>query len=204
MAGSLTDALLDSILSDAQQTESEIPNDNALGLVSKLARRQLEFEQDIAAKEKEIEDLTKQWNDIRLKQLPKAMNDAQLSSFKLQDGSEVEVEEKHYASITDDNRNAALQWFRDNGHGGLIKNLLEIQFGKGTEELQKKVSDFLKELKIQFTCKEGIHANTLKSFVTEQMKAKIDLPKDTLGIYSQETAKIKPPKVVKRKKESEA
>lgn len=200
MATQLTDNVLDEILSDAVSPEVSIPNDSALKVISRLAQQQIDLEAKVEAKELELKVLNDELNDIRLVQLPKAMLDAQMSSFTLTSGEEVLIEQKHYASITDKNRHAALLWLKANGHGSLIKTFIEAQFPKGTEELQRKAVEFLKELGVSFSCDESVHASTLKSFVTEQMNAKVDLPKATLGIFSQDTAKIKRPRANKAKR----
>ena len=83
--------------------------------------------------------------------IPTLMQQAGVSSIKLEDGSSVTVSPYYYAKIPEDKKIEAFKWLRDNNHGDLIKNNVSVSFGKGEDsdavklkaELEKKGLDLL-------------------------------------------------------------
>ena len=54
--------------------------------------------------------------------IPKLMEDMNLSSLKLRDGSELSVKKIYSASVKADKKAEAIKWLRDNGLGDIVKN----------------------------------------------------------------------------------
>ena len=58
--------------------------------------------------------------------LPLMLTEMGVSSFKLADGSSVDIKPLYGASIPKDKVDQAHQWMRDNGFGDAIKNVVAV------------------------------------------------------------------------------
>ena len=85
-----------------------------------------------------------------------------VSSFKLADGSSVDIKPLYGASIPKDKVDQAHQWMRDNGFGDAIKNIVAVSFGMGEDE---KAQEFLDRAKQMDLIPEQKKASTLQGFV---------------------------------------
>ena len=61
------------------------------------------------------------------------MQEMNISTLKLADGSSVEVKPVYGASITVANKEAAYTWLRENGLGDLIKNEITVSFRRNDD-----------------------------------------------------------------------
>lgn len=129
--------------------------------------------------------------------LPLLMQEIGMSSFKLEDGTSIEISPEVQCSITEENRARAHQWLVQNGFGGLIKTMVVTEFGRGEIEEAAKYQKLVVESfpdRIPFV-KDAVHASTLKAFVKEQIeKEDSTLPKELFSVYQFNKAKITLPK----------
>ena len=58
------------------------------------------------------------------------MNELNLKTLKLKDGSEISVGNKFFASIKADKKAEAYDWLRTAGLGDIVKNEITVRFGK--------------------------------------------------------------------------
>jgi len=137
---------------------------------------------------------------IELEDLPDLMKELRLKEIMLEDGSKVLLTEEVQCGITAANREAALEWLRANGYGGLIKTDLSLEFGKGEEEEARSLLGSIQKLTNRpVEIGEGVHHSTLKSFVKERREAGTQLPADLFSIHPFAKATLKAPKAAKVK-----
>lgn len=154
--------------------------------------------QYVRVTEEKIADLTAQLathNKHRLKLLeldiPEAMKVAGLKALTLEDGAVVSVDSSKHGSYTKENEAKVFDWLRKHGHESLIKNVIEVKFGKGEEARAQALIKVLETKKFtDWAQKQSIHANTFKAFVREQLEAGAKLPK-TISIFEHTTTSIK-------------
>jgi hypothetical protein len=169
------------------------PTADQLALVVQLAQLQQSLDAQISAAIIAIEALQAQRKDVAEKQLPDALTEAGLQSFKLADGSTVGIDEKVFGNVTKEHEAAFHEWLIENGHGDLIKRALTADFGRGQEELLEKLRAFVDEnlgADVKVTEKAGVHYQTLGAFVREQISLGTDLP-ETLDVITIRQAVIK-------------
>ena len=65
--------------------------------------------------------------------IPTMMSEMGLSELKLQDGSHLKVATSYKASITEANKEMAFNWLRENGLGDIIKNEINVSFGRNED-----------------------------------------------------------------------
>lgn len=95
------------------------------------------------------------------------------------------------AKIPDDKRQDAFSWMEENGHGDLIKSVINIFFGMQEHEERLRVMKLLDNAKVQYYTNESIHHMTLKAFVKGEITKGHTIPMDLLGAYVFDEVKIK-------------
>lgn len=167
------------------------PGDDSLKVVAELAARQVQLEKEIEDLEAQLKEKNEALTQVQEKDLPEAMTECGISEFKLVDGSKVTVKPYYQANPPKDKYEEAMQWLRDNNHGDLIKNDVTVSFGKGEDNRAADFKIFLKDNGTSFTDKTGVHPQTFKAFVREQVETGKNLPFDLLGVYIGQKATIK-------------
>lgn len=182
----------------------EAPTNEAIASLSNLAQQQLDLEREIEEAKAALEEKQASLKHLTAVVIPAAMEALKVRSLELTDGSKFEVEEKIYASISEERSEEALQWLRDNGFGGLIKNILSLSFDTDEDERAAQIRALLTEAKAAFEVKQGVHAGTLKAWAAEQLleKKNTELPEKLFGIFRQRVSTITAPK--QRKKRGKA
>lgn len=182
----------------------EISEIKRLRMMGELLQRQAV---KVAALELELKAAKEAYERTEREDLPELMEEIGMSSFKLEDGTSIEITNDVMCNISEDRRPEAHQWLIKNGFGGLIKTCVVTEFGRGelpqAAEYQKlvieKFPDYVPMVK------DTVHAATLKSFVKEQL-AKVpeegeafeEFPKELFGVYQFNRAKLTLPKAKKK------
>lgn len=152
-----------------------------LGEISTLAQQLRENEQALAQAEDLVKTLKGRIMKLTEEDLPYAMKSLGLSELKLETGEKLTIKDEVYASISAGNKDAALLWLDDNGFGGLIKTNVGVQFSKGEDE---KARNFVENLIVDgydASYDRGVHPQTLKAFLKEQLAAGKAVPLDLFG-----------------------
>ena len=151
----------------------------------------------LSSQNKKVEDLekllkTEQEEARRLSEevIPTLMQQAGVSSIKLEDGSSVTVSPYYYAKIPEDKKIEAFKWLRDNNHGDLIKNNVSVSFGKGEDSDAVKLKAELEKQGLVVDQKQDIHWQTLRGFVREQMEKNQNIPSEMFGLYVANRTKL--------------
>lgn len=132
--------------------------------------------------------------------LPLLMQEIGMSSFKLEDGTSIEISQEIQCSIKEENRAQAHRWLVDHDFGGLIKTQVVTEFGRGEIEQAAQYQKLVVERFPEHVpmVKDSVHPSTLKSFVKEQVQGEgADFPKELFSVYEFNRAKITLPKVKK-------
>lgn len=96
--------------------------DNDLQGLANMARRAKSLEKEIEDFETELKQRKEQYRKLTEEVIPEALTGLGLKSFRMDDGSSIEVKAFYSASITEAKRAEAFQWLRDNGYDDIIKN----------------------------------------------------------------------------------
>jgi len=172
-------------------TEMFDVDDAQLNQIANLANQQLKLEADIAAAEEALKLLKDQLKQISTTDIPEALAECGLLEFKTRDGYKVSVNPFYSASIPKDKQDEAFKWLRDNGHGDLIKNTISVNFGRKEDAAAASFKARLTKEGTSYTDKVGVHPQTLRAFVREQVESGHNLPMDLLGIFIGQQTSIK-------------
>jgi hypothetical protein len=182
-----SDKMLEDMLADSQN----LPSDQGLSKVSRLAEELIDKEEEVKEAEARLKILKEQARDVAERQLPEAMAEVGMAKFVLTDGSEVTVKPFYSAKIGDDKRDECFNWLQDHGHEALIKDEVSITFNKGEHERAEEFKSQLEQQGIEYNGKMGVHSQTLTAFVREQVESGAEFPLELFNVYIGQIAKVK-------------
>jgi hypothetical protein len=179
--------MLEDMLADSQN----LPSDQGLSKVSRLAEELIDKEEEVKEAEARLKILKEQARDIAERQLPDAMAEVGMAKFVLTDGSEVTVKPYYSAKIGEDKRDECFNWLQDHGHEALIKDEVSVTFNKGEHERAEEFKSQLEQQGIEYNGKMGVHPQTLTAFVREQVESGAEFPLELFNVYIGQIAKVK-------------
>jgi tagatose-1,6-bisphosphate aldolase len=163
--------------------------------VSALVTALADAEDEVAQAEQLLKDKKEAARFLKEESIPSAMQSLGLKQVVLETGEKVTIAQEVYASIPAENKAEAYAWLEDNGFGGLLKLSLAIEYGKGEKQEAIALFKELTERGIVPDLSEGVHAQTMKAFLKEQIAAGNEaLPLDLFGARPVFVAKITQPK----------
>ena len=179
----------------AAEVENYVPPVDLLQQISEATLEYQELTKEQKALEEKLLALKARISEVLETRIPDLMFQARLKDYTMNDGSSVEVKNIVKASIRVEDRQQAMDWFRSNGYGDLIKNEVSVSFGKGQDEDAEKAVKALEAQGFQVSRSENIHFMTLNAWAKEQLEQGKPIPEDQgISLYLGTTAKIKEPK----------
>ena len=149
-----------------------------------------QLEDDLVDKEKELKELKRHIDLVSGEVIPTMMQEMNISTLKLADGSSVEVKPVYGASITVANKEAAYTWLRENGLGDLIKNEITVSFGRNEDNKASKYADLAKGHGYEPVQKLKVEPMTLKALVRERLESGQEMPSDLFNVFAGNRTKI--------------
>ena len=184
-----------------------------LGKLGELVNSKFELEETIAKKEAEVKALKDELAEYNTVKIPELLEAAGLSEITTKDGYKVKTELKYRGSISEADKDKALEWFIASGGADTIKNsyiipisIADKDVAKNLEQLLTKVGlSYSNELKIAWNTLAGVikdldvNGSLENNQVFEKLRKENNWPEDltlskVLGVY-----KTKDTKVVKKK-----
>ena len=172
------------------------PTDADLASIAELAQRQVDAEAEVTQLEADLKDAQARLRQVAEADLPEALGRVGLSEFTLKSGHKIGVTTIVRASIPKATQGEAFAWLEENNAGDLIKEDVDVQFGRGEGGLAQSLLSIVRSTfpAQKLTHKRGVNPQTLGAFVREQLGAGADLPLDLLGVFIQKRATVTPPK----------
>lgn len=188
----MEDGLFKEMQRDAEKKRTGVEDTDTgrLSNVSALASKIIQMENKVKFLEEELKTSKKELMELTDQDLPAAMEEINMESFTLSDGSEVKVVPTYGGTIRADDRPQAHQWLRDNGYGDLVKNTISANFGMGEDNLAKDFYQSALDRGLNVDKKEAVHPMSLKSWVKEMTENGSEFPSDLFGAFIGKKAKI--------------
>jgi hypothetical protein len=175
------------------EDQEEVLTDDELQRISSTAVALELLEQEISVAEEHLKELKAQHRKISTETLPELMDSVRMQDFTTSDGISVSVSDQVSGSLPKDmsKREAALQWLKDNGGDGLVKDSISVNLDKGQVELANDLMVELANWGVDPERKEDVNHMSLKAFAREQFGAGVDVPFETLGLWRGRVTKLK-------------
>lgn len=164
-------------------------------LIARLRAARITVEEKTAA----LKTATDALAAIEEVDLPNALVAARTKKFTGEDGVTVELKDAIHAGIKVENAAAAYTWLRENGHGDLIKRVIQVAFDRGQEAQADALLVAIDAIEHKSVDdKTSVHAGTLTAFVKEQLSTGNAVDEPLLGVYRRRYCEVKEPKAKKK------
>jgi len=174
-----------------QESDALQVQDEQITGIAALARRAKSLEKEIEDSEETLKGLKDKYRKLTEEAIPEALAELGMSSFRMEDGSSIDVKPFYSASITEARRAEAFQWLRDHGFDDIIKNTVSVRFGRGEDELCNRLLSTLGQQGFPAEQAEKVEASTLKAWVKERVVRGEEFPMELFGAYIGKKAVIK-------------
>jgi len=172
---------------DQRETLGAVNESNKLSdQVVKLQK----LEDEVATEEGKLKELKRKRDLVSGEVIPTMMQEMNISTIKLADGSSVEVKPVYGASIPVAKREEAFKWLRDNGLGDLIKNEVTVAFGRNEDNKASEYADLARGRGYQPTQKLKVEPMTLKALFRERSENNQELPSEHFNLFKGNKTKI--------------
>jgi hypothetical protein len=158
--------------------------------LSDLVRTLRQVDKDIEKVEADLKALKQERQKLTTELIPGVMDEMGVDRLDV-DGVAVTRKLIVSASISEDNREKAFGWLRDNGLDDIIKNDVTVSFGRGEDNAAKNAVGILREQGFDPEIKTHIHSQTLKAFVKERVEGGKPIDLDLFGAYVVNAADIR-------------
>ena len=148
------------------------------------------LEDDLLQKENELKKIKQHIEIVSGEVIPTMMQEMNISTLKLADGSSVEVKPVYGASISASKKEEAYTWLRDNGLGDLIKNEVTVSFGRNEDNKASDYAILAQGQGYEPVQKLKVEPMTLKALVRERVEAGLDMPSDLFNLFTSNRTKI--------------
>ena len=148
------------------------------------------LEDEVVSKEEELKELKRKRDLVSGEVIPTMMQEMNISTLKLADGTSVEVKPVYGASILVAKREGAFKWLRDNGLGDLIKNEVTVAFGRNEDNKASDYAILAKGQGYEPVQKLKVEPMTLKALVRERLEAGQEMPSDLFNLFTGNRTKI--------------
>ena len=138
---------------------------------------------NIKSKEDEIKTLKEDEKYYSCMVIPKLMEDMNLKSLKLKDGSELTIKQIYSASMRADKKPEAIQWLRDNGLGDIVKNNITVTFGQGEDNKAVDYASLARSNGYEPIQEEKVHPSTLKVVMKEWKDKGQEVPAELFNTF---------------------
>ena len=148
------------------------------------------LEDEIEEKEKELKELKRKSELLSGEVIPTMMQEMNISTLKLADGSAVEVKPIYGASIPKDKQEGAFKWLRDNGLGDLIKNQIIVALGRNEDNKAMAYATLAQGQGYEPIQKLKVEPMTLKALVRERLESGKEMPTELFNVFAGNQTKI--------------
>lgn len=158
--------------------------------LSDLVRTLRAVDLDIEKAEQALKGLKQERQKLTTELIPGVMDEMGVDRLDV-DGVTVTRKLIVSASISDEKREQAFGWLRENGLDDIIKNDVVVSFGRGEDNAAKNAVGILREQGFDPDVKTHIHPMTLKAFVKERVEDGKPIDLDLFGAYVVNAAEIR-------------
>ena len=149
-----------------------------------------ELEDQVTLKEHELKELKRKAELLSGEVIPTMMQEMNISTLKLADGSAVEVKPVYGASIPVAKKEEAYTWLRENGLGDLIKNEISVAFGRNEDNKAMAYATLAQGQGYEPIQKLKVEPMTLKALVRERLESGQEMPSDLFNVFAGNRTKI--------------
>jgi peptidyl-tRNA hydrolase len=158
-------------------------------LVAQLRDLTLQAEQA----EERAKMIRQQVTQLEMVDIPEAMAALSMTDAVLQDGARVVVKSGVNVYVRTDHQPEAYRWLREHGHGGVVKELLQVDARTLSDTDREALISGLTAHHVEYVALETVHPGTLKALIGSLLEQGITLP-PVFSVHQYHKATVKEPK----------
>ena len=174
----------------AEDKAESITQANDAGSLSEQVMKLRDLEDLIEKKELELKKIKSDLEILSGEVIPTMMQEMNIKTMKLADGSAVEVKPVYGASISIDRKEEAYNWLSSNGLGDLIKNEVTVSFGRNEDNKAIAYATLAQGQGFEPIQKLKVEPMTLKALVRERLESGQEMPSDLFNVFAGNRTKI--------------
>ena len=174
---------------EADQRE-DLDGANDANKLSEQVVKLQELEAELLVKEQEYKEMKRKVELVSSEVIPTMMQEMNISTLKLADGTSVEVKPVYGASIPADKKEEAYKWLRENGLGDLIKNEVTVAFGRSEDNKAQQYAVLAQGQGYEPIQKLKVEPMTLKALVRERLESGQEMPSDLFNVFAGNRTKV--------------
>ena len=184
------DHLIDEMQGDSK-SDLNLPDDSGLSSVARIADQIVAKQTEVKTLEEDLKKAKAKLLKLTDEELPSAMQELNISEFKLGDGSQVTLKATYGARISEENRDAAFEWLRQRNEADIIKNTVTVRFNREQDNEAKALVDDLILRQMTPEQKSEVHPGTLRSWAKGRIEDGKELDMNLFGVWGGQRAEIK-------------
>ena len=173
-----------------QEKREELDGANDANKLSEQVVKLQELEAELLVKEQEYKEMKRKVELVSSEVIPTMMQEMNISTLKLSDGTSVEVKPVYGASIPADKKEEAYKWLRENGLGDLIKNEVTVAFGRSEDNKAQQYAVLAQGQGYEPVQKLKVEPMTLKGLVRERLASGQEMPSAVFNMFTGNRTKI--------------
>jgi len=173
-----------------QDAPSQVTQVNPDQLSNEIKTLQ-EIHQEISNQEEKLKELKEREKYYSGIVIPDLMNQLNLKTMKLRDGSQIEVKNIFGASIIAEKKQDAHNWLRDNGLGAIVKNEITVKFGLNEDNKAEQYATLARGQGYDPDRKVAVHASTLRTTLEDFQTRGGKIPSEFFRTFEGNQTKIK-------------
>ena len=188
--GLTTGSVTSTVINFEEDQREDLDGANDAKKLSDQVVKLQELEAELLVKEQEYKEMKRKVELVSSEVIPTMMQEMNISTLKLADGTSVEVKPVYGASIPADKKEEAYKWLRENGLGDLIKNEITVAFGRSEDNKAQQYAVLAQGQGYEPIQKLKVEPMTLKALVRERVEAGLDMPSDLFNLFTSNRTKI--------------
>jgi len=150
-----------------------------------------EINQEILNQEEKLKELKEREKYYSGMIIPDLMQQLNLKTLTLKDGSQIEVKNIFGASIIADKKQEAHNWLRNNGLGAIVKNEITVKFGLNEDNKAEQYATLARGQGYEPDRKVAVHASTLRTTLEDFHTRGGKIPSEFFRTFEGNQTKIK-------------
>lgn len=182
---------IDDVLGLAAQEVPELPSDNEMEELSNLVQQLVEIRERIENGEQHLKDLKKIEVKLSQESVPSKMDEIGFTSVTIPNGRKIAYNPFYGGKIKPESEDLAFDWIEENGHGGVIKGALSVEYRRPQRDEAIALKAALKEQGWDSTIKLSVHHSTFRALAKEVIEEGGVFPPDLFDIFMGRKTTIK-------------
>tara|TARA_Y100000114_G_scaffold155927_1_gene181403 strand:+ start:1679 stop:2236 length:558 start_codon:yes stop_codon:yes gene_type:complete len=158
--------------------------------VAEAIQKLVDVRNEIQNQQAKLKELESKESYISGVTIPDLMAELKLKTCKLEDGSEVSVGNKYFASMKADKKPECINWLRNNGMGDIVKNEITVRFGRNEDDKARQYIDLARGQKYEPEQKVSVHASTLRLTLEDFQSRGGKIPPEFFNTFEKNQTKI--------------